>query len=90
MLEERARAAEERNTTKVQQLTREVEEYLTRKQAEMDSLKAETAKAKRQCIEFSARREVEEKRMADLISPFLEGQPNPVTVGNQTAQDKPA
>ena len=91
MLEERARTAEERNTGKVQQITKEVEEYLTRKQAEMDSLKAETAKSKRQCLEFAARREVEEKRMADLISPFLEGQPNPVTVGSQSqTPEKPA
>src|SRR5262245_22936527 len=83
MLEERARTTEERNAAKVQQLTREVEEYLTRKQSEMETLKSDTAQAKRQCVEFSARREVEEKRMADLISPFLEGKPNPVTIGTQ-------
>ena len=36
----------------------------------------------------TASREVEEKRMADLITPFLEGKPNPITVGN-TPEPKP-
>ncbi len=89
MLAERARAAEQRNTTQIQQLTREVEEYLKRKQAEMEALRTEIAEAKRQAADFSVRREAEEKRLASLISPFLEGQPNPVTVGNQ-ADESPA
>jgi hypothetical protein len=48
----------------------------------MDALKAEVAEAKKQSVEFAIRREIEEKRMADLITPFLEGKPNPVSVGN--------
>ena len=28
----------------------------------------------------------EEKRLAALVSPFLEGKPNPVTVGNHVGQ----
>ena len=82
MLAERVVATEQRNATKIQQISQEVEEYLKRKQAEMDALKAEVATVKTQSVEFAIRREIEEKRMADLITPFLEGKPNPVTVGN--------
>lgn len=83
MLDERARATEERNAAGIEQLTREAEEYLKRKQQEMEALRAETAEAKRQSADFTHRREVEEKRLAELISPFLEGKPSPVTVGPQ-------
>ena len=83
MLDERARSAEERNAARIQELTREAEEYLKRKQAEMEALRAETAEAKRQSVDFALRREAEEKRLADLVSPFLQGKPSPVTVGTQ-------
>ena len=82
MLAERVVSIEQRNATKLQQISQEVEEYLKRKQAEMDALKAEVATVKTQSVEFAIRREIEEKRMADLIMPFLEGKLNPVTVGN--------
>lgn len=81
MLDERARAAEERNSAEIQRLTKEAEEYLKRKQQEMEALRAETVEAKRQSAEFATRRESEEKRLAELISPFLEDKPSPVTVG---------
>jgi len=89
MLAERARATEERNAELIQQLTREAEEYLKRKQVEMETLRAETAEANRQSVDFAMRREAEEKRLADLISPFLEGRPSPVTVGNKASETKP-
>lgn len=82
MLSERVTATEAANAQRIQNISKEVEEYLKNKQAEMDVLKAEIASSKKQSVEFSIRREVEEKRMADLISPFLEGKPNPVTVAN--------
>jgi hypothetical protein len=85
MLDERARATEQRNSLQVQQITQEVEEFLRRKQAEMDALREEISEAKRHALDFSVRREAEEQRLAGLISPFLSGQPNPVTVGNQPA-----
>lgn len=88
MLAERVATLEQRNAAKIQEISQEVEEYLKRKQTEMDTLKAEVADAKKQSVEFAIRREVEEKRMADLITPFLEGKPNPVTVGN-TPEPKP-
>lgn len=83
MLDERARSAEERNAARIQELTREAEEYLKRKQVEMEALRAETAEAKRQSVDFVLRREAEEKRLAELISPFLQGKPSPVTIGSQ-------
>jgi ABC-type transporter Mla maintaining outer membrane lipid asymmetry ATPase subunit MlaF len=89
MLDERARATEQRNSAQVQQISQEVEEFLKRKQAEMDALRAETAEVKRQALDFSVHREAEEQRLAGLISPFLVGQPNPVTVGNQQAVVQP-
>lgn len=82
MLAERVIKTDERNSAQIQQITQEVEEYLKRKQAEMDALKAEIAAVKTQSVEFAIRRELEEKRMADLIAPFLEGKTNPVTIGN--------
>jgi hypothetical protein len=90
MLAELARAAEQRNLARIQQLTQETEEYLKRKQAEMETLRAEIAETKRQALDFSLRREAEEKRLANLISPFLEGRPNPVTVGLQAAEEPPS
>lgn len=83
MLADRARATEKSNGAKIQQLTQEIEEYLKRKQTEMDNLRAQIAEAKRQVDDFSIRREAEERRLAELIGPFLEGKPNPVTIGNQ-------
>jgi hypothetical protein len=83
MLSERANQIEQRNAEKIQQITKEVEEYLKKKQVDMEALRTEAMEAKRQSIDFSVRRETEEKRLADLISPFLEGKPNPVTIGNQ-------
>jgi hypothetical protein len=88
MLDARARAAEERNAAQIQQLTAEAEEYLKRKQVEMEALRAETAEAKRQAVDFALRREAEEKRLAELVSPFLEGKPSPVTVGGQHGKKK--
>ncbi|HEX8474272.1 MAG TPA: hypothetical protein VF666_09590 [Pyrinomonadaceae bacterium] len=84
MLAERATLTEERNAALLQQLTKETEEFLKRKQAEMEALRAETAEAKRQSVDFALRREAEEKRMAELISPFLEGKPSPLSLGDQS------
>ncbi len=89
MLADRVTATEQANAQRIQNISKEVEEYLKNKQAEMDVLKAEIAATKKQAVEFSIRREVEEKRMADLISPFLEGKPNPVTVGNDPTKILP-
>lgn len=86
MLDEKARQTEQRNLEKIQLITKDTEEYLKRRQAEMETLRAETAEARRQSLDFSLRREEEEKRMANLISPFLEGKPNPVTVGSQPVE----
>ena len=88
MLDERARATEQRNSAQVQQIAQEVEELLKRKQAEMDALRSEISEVKRQSLEFAGRRETEERRLAALISPFLEGQPNPVTVGSAAVEAK--
>jgi hypothetical protein len=85
MLDERATAAEKSTTEQIQQLTKEAEEFLKRKQAEMEALRAESAEARRQSVDFAVRREAEEKRLAELISPFLEGKPSPVTIGKPGA-----
>lgn len=87
MLSDRANQIEQRNAEKIQQISKEVEEYLKKKQVDMEALRTEAMEAKRQSIDFSVRRETEEKRLADLISPFLEGKPNPVTVGNQSGSE---
>lgn len=83
MLSERARQTEERNNEKIEALTKETEEYLKRKQAEIEGLRTEAARISQQALQFAARREAEETRLANLISPFLEGKPSPVTIGNQ-------
>ncbi len=86
MLGERAQTSDQRNQTLIQQITQETEAFLKRKQAEMDALRAESAAAKQQSVAFAQRREAEEQRLANLISPFLEGKPNPVSVGNPVAE----
>lgn len=86
MLNARAGQAERQNQQKIEQLQRETEEFLKRKQAEIEALRTEAAEIKRQSVDFALRRETEEKRLAALVSPFLEGKPNPVTIGNQVGQ----
>jgi hypothetical protein len=82
MLNERSREVEEKTKTGIEKIQKEVEEYLKKKQQEMEKLRAQASEAGRQSVEFSVRRQVEEQRLADAISPFLEGKPNPVSVGN--------
>ncbi|MGH9943977.1 MAG: hypothetical protein ACRD9R_16655, partial [Pyrinomonadaceae bacterium] len=82
-------ATEGRATTRIQELTREAEEYLKLKQAEMEALRGEIAEANRQSVDFALRRETEEKRLAELISPFLEGKPSPVSVGSLPGDKTP-
>ncbi|MEJ7710351.1 MAG: hypothetical protein WKF84_10920 [Pyrinomonadaceae bacterium] len=86
MLAEHAGKVQSRNNELIEHLTKETEEYLKRKQVEMEALRSETAEISRQALDFALRREAEEKRMAELISPFLEGKPLPITVGNQKTQ----
>lgn len=87
MLNEHAQQIETMTKTQIERIQKEVEEYLKRKQAEMEQLRAEANEASRQSIEFAISRQVEEQRLADAISPFLEGKPNPVTIGNTPERD---
>jgi hypothetical protein len=82
MLNTRARQTETINSQAVQQINDEVKKYLEQKNAEMDKLRAETQEIKRQAEAFAARRQAEEQRLAEIIIPLLEGQTNPVSVGN--------
>ena len=82
MLNTRAKKTETINSQAVQQINDEVKKYLEQKNAEMDKLRAETQEIKRQAEAFASRRQAEEQRLAEIIIPLLEGQPNPVSVGN--------
>ena len=83
MLDARAKQIEQTHLSQIEQLTRETEEYLKRKQTEIEALRAAIFDAQTQSRDFAVRREAEERRLAELISPFLADQPNPVTIGNQ-------
>jgi hypothetical protein len=83
MLDTRASAAEARNSQTVQNINDEVKKYLEAKNAEMDKLRGEIQEMKRQAESFAVRRQEEERRLAEIIVPLLEGQPNPVSVGNK-------
>ena len=78
-----ATQTETENSQKIQQINEEVKKYLEAKNAEMDALRTETAEVKRQAETFATRRSAEEQRLAEIIMPLLEGQQNPVTVGNK-------
>ncbi len=82
MLNNRAKSAEAANSQAIQQINEEVKRYLEQKNAEMDKLRAETQEMKRQSEVFAVRRQEEERRLAEIVIPLLEGQPNPVSVGN--------
>jgi hypothetical protein len=82
MLNERAKSTESMNSQAVQQINDEVKSYLEQKNAEMDKLRAEIQKIKTQAEVFAIRRQEEERRLAEIIVPLLEGQPNPVNIGN--------
>ncbi len=82
MLNARAAQAETENSQAIQQINEEVKKYLEHMNAQMDTLRTETSEMKRQAETFAARRIHEEQRLAEIIVPLLEGQPNPVTAGN--------
>lgn len=84
MLNARAEEIEQRNMQLIQQINEEVKAYLEQKNAEIDSLRTETAEMRRQADTFATRRQEEEQRLANLVVPLLEGKPNPVSVGNQS------
>ncbi len=84
MLNTRAKQTEIANSQAVQQINDEVKKYLEQKNAEMDKLRAETQEMNRQAEAFASRRQTEEQRLAEIVIPLLEGQPNPVSVGNET------
>ncbi|HRH46225.1 MAG TPA: hypothetical protein PKY82_31565 [Pyrinomonadaceae bacterium] len=83
MLNTLAAQTETENSQKIQQINDEVRKYLEAKNAEMDALRTQTAEIKRQAESFASRRLQEEQRLAEIILPLLEGQPNPVSVGNK-------
>jgi hypothetical protein len=83
MLNTLATQTESENSQKIQQINEEVRRYLEAKNAEMDTLRTQTAEIKRQAESFASRRLQEEQRLAEIIMPLLEGQPNPVSVGNK-------
>ena len=82
MLNSRAAETETNNSQAIQQINEEVKKFLEQKNSEMDTLRTETAEMKRQADIFASRRIQEEQRLAEIIVPLLEGQPNPVTTGN--------
>lgn len=82
MLNQRARLIEEENNAAIQQINEEVRAFLEQKNAEMDALKTETQTVRQQSEAFASRRKQEEERLAQIIVPLLENQPNPVTVNN--------
>lgn len=83
MLNNLSARIESENSQKIQQINEEVKKYLEAKNAEMDTLRTQTAEIKRQAESFASRRLQEEQRLAEIIMPLLEGQPNPVSVGNK-------
>jgi hypothetical protein len=83
MLNMLAQQTEAENSQKIQEINEEVKKYLEAKNAEMDALRSQTAEAKRMAETFAVRRTAEEQRLAEIIMPLLEGQPNPVSVGNK-------
>lgn len=83
MLNTLATQTEGENSQKIQQINDEVRKYLEAKNAEMDALRTQTAEIKRQAESFASRRLQEEQRLAEIIMPLLDGQPNPVSIGNK-------
>jgi hypothetical protein len=77
MLNSRAQETEARNAATIQQINDEVKAILEQKNREMDVLREETQEMRRQAETFAARRQQEEQRLAQLVVPLLEGEPNP-------------
>lgn len=90
MLTKRAKQVREESEAKIAAINAELEALFAQKQAEIEELKNQAADAERQNLEFVQVRNAEEKRMADLIAPFLGGQVNPVTVGNTPVDEEVA
>jgi hypothetical protein len=86
-LSKRAGRTRQDNEAKIQEMQAELQRIFEEKQAEMESLRTEASEHERQAAEFMQRKAQEEKRMADLVAPFLSGNANPVTVGNVPADN---
>jgi hypothetical protein len=83
MLSKRAYRGRNENEDKVAAIEAELKRIFAEKQAEIDSLRSDSAKKDNEYQTFMQRKAEEERRMAAIISPFITaGKANPVTVGN--------
>jgi hypothetical protein len=87
MLSKRAYRGRMENESKVASIENELKEIFAAKQAEIDALRADSMAKQNEYQTFLQRKSAEESRMAEIISPFLSGKPNPVTVGNTPEQE---
>lgn len=71
------------NTAKEADIEAEMRAYFETKQAEIDALRQDTLNKEASYRNFLERKREEEERMVKIISPFLGGKANPVTVGNE-------
>lgn len=82
MLSKRASLGRKENEDKVAAIEAELQQIFAAKQIEIDELREDSATKQNEYQTFLQRKSEEERRMAEIISPFLSGKANPVTVGN--------
>lgn len=71
------------NRAREESIDAEMKAYFDAKQAEIEALRQDTVAKEAAYQTFLDRKREEEDRMVRIIQPFLNGQPNPVTVGNE-------
>jgi hypothetical protein len=70
-----------RNEARLSEVQEEIDAYLKKKNAEVESLKKESAAAAEALTVLREKKQREEQRLHDLVAHFVEGGENPVTTG---------
>jgi hypothetical protein len=68
-----------RTQARVAALKAEMDAFLKAKNAEMEGLKKAEEEASRTFLQLQTKKRREEERLHDVVAPFLEGAPNPIT-----------
>jgi hypothetical protein len=70
-----------KNETRIESLNGEMEQLLKKISVEIETLKRESEEAGKAFIKLQERKRLEETRLHDIVSHFVEGLDNPITKG---------
>jgi hypothetical protein len=78
-----------RTQARIAAVKTELDAFLKAKNAEMEGLKKAEEEASRTFLQLQTRKRREEERLHDVVAPFLEGAPNPITTSPSASPSPP-